>query len=281
MRVGEKDRQDGDLVYLEETPIYVATLWRSIEYGDGLNHQWWRLEIKADSSNKSIRRNDHIVVAEHPYANGWLHHASFKPGSKKEKLRRPDLSSHVFNSSAELVHWLEWLPHDFWEKGNYLTAGISEPEMPFLPVGTTRNVQRQALLVFGVCDDFGACEQALWSTRRVRQLNKATEDGTLRFWPPKTNRETQPSLSNELKAEGPSLLMLSIRQALAGPHKDSKKWVGRSVVDKVDYIYQGHLYNRYRTQERVDGRLRSYRDEIEYESGGDDFDAANDIFNNI
>ena len=281
MRVGKEDRQDGDLVYLGETPIYVATPWRSIEYGDGQHHQWWRLEIKADSSNESIRRDHHIVVAEHPYANGWLHHACFKPGSKKEAMRRPDLSKHVFNSPGELVHWIEELSHDFWEKGNYLTAGISEPEIPFLPVGTTRNVQRQALLVLGVCDDFGACEQALWGTPRVRKLNKATEDGTLRFWPPKTKRKTQPRLSDELKAEGPGLLMLSIRQALAGPHKDSRKWVGRSVMDKVDYIYQGHIYNRYRIQEREGGRLLSYRDEIEYEPEGDTFDAANDLFDEI
>jgi hypothetical protein len=211
------------------------------------------------------------VVAEHPYGNGWLQQVPFKPGSKKGALERPDLAIKTFSSAEALIEWLEQeLHYDFWEKGNYLTAGISEPNLPFSPSDKLRNVKHQALFVFGSCDDFDAYEQALQDTEAIRKLLRDTENGTIRFWSPKLTLspklEKLPRLCDEVKLEAPSLMALSIRQALAGPHEESEKWIGRCVTDKVSHIYRGHLNSRNRALVRSRRKEQTVADEDYFDS---------------
>ncbi|MCY2966347.1 MAG: hypothetical protein NT069_22400, partial [Planctomycetota bacterium] len=42
------------------------------------------------------------------------------------------------------------------------------------------------------------------------------------------------------------LMLVSIRQALAGPDQDTSIWLGRPVTDLVEQIYKEHVYNRNR-----------------------------------
>jgi hypothetical protein len=57
---------------------------------------------------------------------------------------------------------------------------------------------------------------------------------------------------------------LAIRQALAGPHKNGDKWIGRPVVEKVDQIYRGHLNSRNRRVAREGEMLDVFDDRRDY-----------------
>jgi hypothetical protein len=259
MCIGWERGPSSPLVYVDETLIAVAMQWRVVEYSGGQHHRWWRLEVKATSMQTAIHKGDELIVAEHPYANGWVQPAPFKTASRKGEMERADPASASFVTPEALIQWIEALPYDFWEKGNYLTAGLSEPELPFM-VGAVRNMQKQSLLVFGVCGSARACEEALFASPEARRLLKTTETGTLRFWPTEVEFAVPPAraderLYDEVKAESPSVLWLAIRQALAGPHEESLQWKGHPVMEKVQHIYCGHLFNRYRVLARERGNL--------------------------
>lgn len=269
MRAG---RDNGSLVYVGEVPVYVATVWRVVEDRAGVRHGWWRLEIKIEAKNNWIRPKDDFVIAQHPYSTGWLQTAPFKPGSKKGAMERPNFSNRAFATTDDLLERLDQLGHDFWEKGNYLTAAISRPSLGFSSADGFRNVQRQAVFVFGNCENFQRVEQDLFNTDCVRLLLKDTEMDTIRFWASKAKLGTKPRLFEEVKAEASMLMIMSIRQALAGPHKDSDQWIGRPVTDKVDQIYRGHLNRRNRVVARKQGKLAEYDDALNYAEGGEDLE---------
>jgi hypothetical protein len=238
------------MCYLGEAPIYVAIAWRCLEDGRGQRRNWWRLEIKSDVKYKYIKAKHNLIVAEHPYGNGWTSQAPFKVGSKKGALERMDIPNEYFDSIDVLSSYIENMNNDYWETGNYLTAAISQPDLPFDPA--MRNVQQSGLFIFGLCENAKDAEELLIRDSRVRELIGATERGTIRFWSPDAQLASSPELLDEVKDEGWSLMLLSIREALAGPHCDSDQWIGRPVTEKVDQIYRGHLNRRNRklTEER-------------------------------
>jgi hypothetical protein len=251
MRVGYENDDHGEPVYLDETPIYVSTVWRFIDYGQRSPLRWWRLEVKTHRRNGVIAPGDMLVVAEHPYANGWLQGTPFKRGSKKGGIDRIALPEEVCESAEMVLAYLDRdAPQDFWETGNYITAGISEPSLPWSPSEKRRNVKIQGLFVFGSCKDFKIFENTLWVSEKVQQLFRATENGSIRYWAPKARIKARPELLREVREDAVNLMGLSIRQALAGPHEKSEKWIGREVADKVDQIYRGHLNNRNRVLAR-------------------------------
>lgn len=277
MYVGRSDEHGGQLVYIAEVPMYTVREWRIADYAGGRRHRWNRIEFKIPRGNKYIEPGTTLVVAKHPYSSAWVHCAPFKPPCKKGPEERPDPSRMGLGSPSELLYWLdqidpavatkhqsthtrhldgptrepaiarpEPLRYDFWEKGAYLTAAISEPDEPAKPIEKVRNEQKKALSVFGVCEDFSASAQALLDTAEVKLLLDQTQKNTIRFWYPRANLQELPKLKDEVIAEGPELMWLSIRQALAGPHEESERWLGRLVVDKVADLYRGHLNARNR-----------------------------------
>ncbi len=268
MQVVQNRSDEKELVYKEEIPIYLAPAWRTLESDDGQSYAWWRMEIKVSKETQAIHGGDQLVLAEHPYGNGWLHHAPFKLGSNKGTLDRPDNAIPNFSSNVEAMTWAERQKCDLWEKGRYLTAGISEPETPFSPSGAYRNVQKNALFVFGVCTDFPTFEKLLWNSPIITRLLRETKAGTIRFWPPMVRFKNGaiPLLFDEVRDDAESLMSLAIRQALAGPHKNSEKWIGQPVTKKVDQIFRGHLNARNRVVARGQGRDVAYNDALDYGS---------------
>lgn len=262
MRIGPG--ADG-LCYLGEEAIRLAMIWRIVEDKDGRRHRWWRLEAKAAVETGRIRPGHELVVALHPYGSGWVNCALFKPGSKKAGYDRPDVSMRRFASVDEAAQVVERLRYDYWEKGNYLTAGVSQPQIPLVSSGIIRNVQQHAAFVFGVCERFSNLEQELLGSHRAQSLLRTTAEGTLRFWAPRAKLTIRPRLCDEVKMESIELMILAVRQALAGPHRDGDRWVGRPVVDKVDQIYRGHLNRRNRVLAKNIGRLSVYDDERLYD----------------
>jgi hypothetical protein len=230
MRVG---RNGQGLSYLEETPIHVAMAWRFLEDAEGRRHNWWRLEVKSEPRDVASDR-----------ATSW---------SKKGTLERADAADISFASVEEAAEWVGALNHDYWEKGCCLTAGISQPEIPFDPLEPVRNVQRSGLFVFGICEHLKEAERGLLRDVAIERLLEATERGTLRFWAPGAKLASVPTLLDEVKDDRWSLMGLSIRQALAGPHRHGARWIGHPVAEKVAQIYREHVNRRNRrlTEERA------------------------------
>lgn len=260
MLVGRDDA--GRLVYVEETPVEIAFQWRGVEYGGGRHHEWWRLEGKVARVYSPISAGAHFVVAEHPYGNGWHDHARFKPECRKGPGERPDPMQKEFNSTAELMEWVESLPYDFWESQAYLTAAISKPRPPAALGKAVRHYQKEALLVFGACPNFHACEQELLGGEVVEQLLKDTRANRIAFWKEGAKLSTRPKLYDEVIDMAVSLMVLSIRQALAGPHRDSENWVGRPLTDRIGQVYREHLNRCNRSRARDLKRFSAYRDRI-------------------
>lgn len=246
--------------YLAEVPLWVAMAWRAIDDADGRCHRWWRLEAKVAGSNKAVRAQHELVVAEHPYANGWVHVTPFKPASKSSASDRLQLVRGPFADVASASAAVEAQSHELWETGNYLTAALSRPENPFSNLDDVRSVQKNGLFVFGVCENFAALEKELLGQGSIGQLILSTERGTIKFWSPDAKLSAVPQLRDEVKDDRWSLMCLSIRQALAGPHKDADAWTGRPIAEKVDQIYRGHLNRRNRVvadAERYSATLES------------------------
>ncbi len=242
------DRVNADeLVYQGETQLLVTPCWRSETLNTGKQHRWWRLEVKVPFKGTPVAKGDELVVSEFPYHNGWVHHSAFRPGSKKGNDHRPLPQDQArIETGDDLISWLEDdLDYDFWEKGNYLTAGISAPQ-PALEGGRgNRQSKATGQYVFGICSDYTACEKRLFDSETVQKLLRWTKTNTIRF-AFKGSEQANLQLYPEVIADRTSLMYLSIRQALAGPAEESDVWLARPVSDKVDHIYRNHLNNRNR-----------------------------------
>ena len=238
MRVGLKEDK---LVYLDEVPISHAVKWRVEEYGQNQRARWNRLEFKADRRDTPIKPGEYLIVAEHPYASGWVQVASFKSACKKGPTERPDPTVGTYPSQSDFIGWVETQPHDYWETGNYLTAGISEPDIPLLD-GQQRNTFPSLVYAYGLCSvDPKEYAALLFESSEAQHLLQTTRDNTIRFWFPRAKLSSRPKLKEETISASAELLWLSIYQALAGPHEESNRWSGRLVMEKVDDIYRGHL----------------------------------------
>jgi RNA polymerase sigma factor (sigma-70 family) len=212
------------------------------------------MEFKLPLKNGAVQSGSRLVIAEHPYSNGWLHQAEFKPPNKKGSEGRPQPSESALASPLDLLRWVEGLPYDLWERGSLLTAGVSEPDMPHEHEGKLRNWKGRACLVLGTCHEYEACQEEVLGSPEVRRLIDDTRDNKIVFWKPGAKLPVRPRLHSEVIEDANALMGLAVRQALAGPHRDSEKWVGRAVTDKVRQIYCEHLNRLNRAVLRRAGR---------------------------
>ena len=251
MRLEGKD--NGDVVYVGEEKIHVANVRRKIEMADGSSHSWLRLEIKMPRSPKGqargAQKGDIIQVVEYPWSGLWHQLAELKGTNKKAADQRdddPSLWPKVQDVRAAIKR-LEDLPYDPWETdGTVLTAAISEPWLP-LELHKPRNVRKGLRQVFGICSNPEGLTNQLFRHPKIRDALKATKRNTIRFWYVGDSRpSTEPmKLYPEVIEDAQSLMMISIRAALAGPPDteslSSESWVGRSAADLADMIYRDLL----------------------------------------
>lgn len=241
-------------VFRREVPMRVGWVPKEERLQGSVRARWWRLEGKIDcgpADCAEICERDHfLVVAEHPYhSTQRVHWAKFKRGLHKGREERPDLAGKP--SLPELLQAIENLEVDYWETGSRMTAGWSEPEQT-LRDDKGRN-WRDALYVFGICDlgkskCFDDLVTTLFDSETGKTLRQQTEDRTIQFtpkWAPPVR------LYDEVAKNGPGLLLLAIRQALAGPHKDSETFFGRPVMNLAARIYRELLNNANRRMARL------------------------------
>jgi hypothetical protein len=231
---------DNELAFLDEVEIKVSWDVKEELLSDGTNWRWWRYEAKVDPRREgsAVKPGQSLVIAEHPYAISRTHQSFFKVGSHKGREDRSSLAKR-FASGEELMKNVEALRIDYWERGNWLTAGLSNPEMSFRPDGQGRRFDKDALYVLGICENFENSVENLITTSHARKLVRITRNRSIRFW--HHNVTTPPRLYEEVAEQAESLLLISIRQALAGPHMNSESWKHKPVMDLVDHIYRDHL----------------------------------------
>ncbi len=147
----------------------------------------------------------------------------------------------------DFVREIESLPFDYFEAGNYLTAGISYPDQPFLD--SVQNRSRDARLVFGVCEEPRHAENFVLGSMVVRELLRQTEENTIQFWMKGVDAGAI-KLHDEVRENASFIMLCSIRQALAGPHdEDTTAFIGQPVTELIDHIYRNHLNNANRAEQ--------------------------------
>jgi hypothetical protein len=262
------DRKPGQPLRFEgETPVRVRIeerLWRykvkGAEKGREKNSnkasiresRCWRLEILVDARNSDpIQPAHQVVVAQIPYGNLWVQATPLKKYTKK-KLEREEIESKLpeLDDLDDIESKLEAAQlYDPWEKGQNYVAGISYPRGHLQRlVSNPRNTEVD--YVIGVCPDFKAIRDELSTSADVERLLEMTRRGTIAFWKHGAPKQ-RPHLYEEAKEAAPELMMLSVRQALAGPQVFSKKWQGKPVWELVEHVYCNHLNNRNRKISRT------------------------------
>jgi hypothetical protein len=228
-----------ELVFLKEVPIRVSWDIKEEFLSDGTSWRWWRYEAKVDprGEGRGVRSGQSLVVAEYPYSISRIHQGLFKSGSHKGPERIS--LARRFSTGKELLKEVEGLRVDYWETGNLLTAGLSNPEMSFRPDRNARRYHKDALYVLGICENFAEVEKKLYATQYAQDLLRMTRNRKIIFTHGTVN--PPPRLYQEVADQGEALLLVSIRQALAGPHTDPDRWTRKPIMKLVDRIYRDHL----------------------------------------
>lgn len=220
---------------------------RGVARGDYLQ-RWHRREISVPAKNRVIRAGHHLVLAEHPYSVGQVETALFKRSSHHGERNRPEPPEEVIVSLTATRNWAEGQLNDLWASGDFLTAGLSQPQPPLNPHGRR---YRRRLLVFGACVDCAQIELDMHLDKHLQRLLEWTEKNTIEFWydfvnPEPTTDPPKLGLKPQVKVMGPKLMEHAIKLARAGPHENSAGWFDEPFTKLVDYVYRGLLnqYNR-------------------------------------
>lgn len=240
----------GELIFLDEVPATMKVSEKIVPYRrqtedgvEGAVAKWWRVEVQVPDRERRVKPRMDLVVARPPAAL-WTTHAPFKNSDNKAKSRRRNPLDPPAKDAEELITRLESLSYDFWETGDYRTAGIS------IPVDSRaderRNYSRGGFRL-GLCADVKKCRDELWATAKVRQLMKLTKVGTIQFWPTDKEIPDRYKTLHETAQEDAWLLMeVSIWQSFAGPDAGDANLLGQPVTSLVDRLYKRHLFNRNR-----------------------------------
>lgn len=205
----------------------------------GAMAKWVRLEAQVSFTSTQVKAGMDFVVARQ-LAACWTAHAPFKKPDKKGPTTRLDPLLKPFSEQIAMIEHLESLDYDYWEKGKFLTAGISIPPEPTEEI--RRNVSRGNWYL-GVCDDMTACCSSLRNDEHVERLLQMAKAERLLFWSTRIksserDRRYHPRLKDDIE----SLLFQAIRQSLAGPMKKDVRFLGQPVANLVEWYFKDLLY---------------------------------------
>lgn len=242
MRIGRTSDTNSELVYLGETQLDYKSRLRLIEDGAGKRWRWIRWEFQVSTRQTEVVRGNDLVISEYPYSIGWVLASPFKPWTKlTAEEQTEELSKQRFSSLEDCLDWVEDRRYDYWEKDKLLTAAISIPTDAAPPSERLRNTSKPP--VYGICTNFKTCEQELLDSVEVQKLLSMAKANTLKFaYSTRKNQKLHPAAQEA----APALMVLSIRQALAGPHNNSEKWIGKPVTKYIAAIFCEHLDNKNR-----------------------------------
>jgi hypothetical protein len=246
--VGFKKKRGEPIVFEGEAAIGVKLCERTWRYqragGDkDLFATRWRLEVSVDKDAEvPLSSGAAIVIAQKPFANGWVQHARLNGYSKKSGRIAGQIPADLGND-IDQVEWLERnITTDPWELSERYVAGISRPHG--YRADDPRN--QSGDFIFGACPDHKEIFEELFDSREIRELLKMTKKNTISF----TFEAKSAHLYEEVIDNRFSLMEVSIQQALAGP-ESFDDWKGRLVADLVSHRYRDHLNNANREADRL------------------------------
>lgn len=264
-RIGPDSNSPHEMIYLDEVPATFGVVDHRVSFQMGTverSERWYRVEVQVPATEGRVHKDMRLVLAR-GRSVGWSEVVPFKTPNKKGPWEGQNPLTEPVASVQELQTRLENLSFDFWEKGDYLTAGSSIPPEPQLPAD--RNYSRGPW-VLGVCDNFGECRASLWKHSHMCKLLELTEAGNLSFWP--NDAPVRLRVLHDAAREDGSLFMeIAIRQAIAGPDKDCDSWIGRPAVKLVEQVYCDFIYNANRSAIENDSREREHIDRLRTQYG--------------
>ena len=235
----------GQLVYVKEVPLIERVKPRHAVDNAGHPHSWNRQEFVTPSQNGLIRNGWSLILSQRPLSSAVVAILTFKGAFKKSHAERPYPEN--MTNSTELVRWVDDLDFDPWEQGHDLVAGLLTPPIPFKRLDKVRTTRKKdnGGWCAGICPNFSEYENILLNSVQAQRLLEWTRRRNVKFGPSKVGL-TRPY--KEVADDRREILLLAIRQALAGPYKLNEDWTGQTVVRKMTSIYRRHLQNRNRVQ---------------------------------
>lgn len=223
--------EDNTLIFSEEVPLIFSLAHRSISDANENWHSWFRLEAKMPINNR-INSGDNLIVSEWPYSSGWYQVGVFKRPNRTNNVVALETDSS--SATQDIINKIEEYPFDIWERGNYLTAGLSLSRDSKI----LRNSAISGRYVIGVCEDARKAYFQLLQDKEVVGFLEYVRSGVIYVGP----NDIKVGLSDETLLQCDELLDLSINQALAGPKDDyTSKWLGKPVSLFVKDIFLSHI----------------------------------------
>ena len=254
-------RRDGRIVYLEEVRAYLRfeQINKSFQKRQGQksqpsSHGWCRMAIRVPKADRTVFAGESLVTGNSgtyqlttsrwPYSSGFAFWTPFRNENSKGWKAIAKRLPASFASGDEFVQALERQPFDYVETDKYVTASISMPPQSNLDL-TLNALKKKASFIFGVCDDVDGYASELAHSDTARQLQELTENGTLRFT--HKNVDTLVPIKENIKEMAGQILNCSIRQAMAGLHRDDHaEMQNKPLETMIGIIYRSHIndYNR-------------------------------------
>lgn len=219
---------------------------------------FFRLEVKVDQHNPDIKPGDELIVSQFPRSNKWVHFTEFKPSNRHRDRNDGNIPAWI-KTSDRLKEFIDNdAPVDYFETGNFLTAGISKP-LSGSEHSRQRNMLKNAVYLFGACRDVSRAKEELFASEHIRELLYLTEINKIRYIPSKnmSNFPLLPRLKDEVIENRFNLMVMAILQALSGP-VDSTKYIGTSLCGLVELCYKQLLH--FENRRCGDGRVSDNQD---------------------
>ena len=216
--------------------------------GQPVNARWWQESVRVQPRARLGSGAADLVVTRWPWTQFQVDIARFRPGSAKEKTRRPDLARERFADEDQFFRWLDKLPQDYWlTTSKAAVARINRPT----PRQFDTNHRHSARitdnpgLVFGVCmGQSQSVDEELLAHWKSKELLRQADLDQLLFWFAGHQQtgtapiEARPQLLPDTKDAARALLIHCIRMSLAGPEKDVDQWIGRPVVELTMRLFR-------------------------------------------
>lgn len=238
----------GELVFAAESALDAQQVFREVAGVGNIA----RLEMVAERSS-GIAPGCVLILAEYPYANGWIAHGTFKRGAKKGPARLPHVTT---GEPAAILTSIAALEVDPWENGDALVA-VPHEIMRLFDGDKTRNLRKRAEWRVGVLDprdfpdpvenetgDAGAramrrAAHEVATSPQAQHLLMLTEAGGVAL--PGGRFGGWRLSTDKVAGDGPLVLTAAAYQALAGPKDHEGLKDDLRVVHLLDWIYRAHL----------------------------------------
>ena len=198
---------------------------------------WTRWEVRIGKQRDYISPEHYMIISRYPHSCGFVGMQLFK---KPRKVISQSIQKRL-NECADLdciLKELDSMNVDYWETGKKFTAGFSQGSKEDID---TENRNATSAHIHGICKDAPEVYLELRNHERTHKLIEATHNSKL-LLKPVNNRLPVFTIFPEVIGKSEDLMDLAIRQAMAGPDRNSQKWINRPVLDWATILYERHIY---------------------------------------